>query len=138
MKTKLSLTAVVLIAYTLTAIAQDDEPLSFSDGSRHCITLSQVRSTQIVDEQHLVFRMKAGRKIFINTLRRRCPGLRKNDVLMFRLFSEQVCNIDIVTVLDDIGFGFSPGTSCSLGLFHPGTEDDVKALETQAMRDKAH
>ncbi|MDH3511808.1 MAG: hypothetical protein OER85_13220, partial [Gammaproteobacteria bacterium] len=41
----------------------------------------------------------------------------------------QLCDLDIITVLNDYGFGFTPGPSCGLGRFYPITKEEAKALQ---------
>jgi hypothetical protein len=84
-----------------------------------------VRSTS--HEQTLLFEMRSGSS-YLNELPRRCPGLDRNDTLMYRSSVGQLCNVDIVTVLDDWGFGFSPGISCGLGMFHPISDRSVEEM----------
>lgn len=95
--------------------------------SEHCVRISNIESIEIVNDRTLVFEMRAGSS-YRNDLPRSCPGLDDNDTLMYRSSVGQLCNIDIVTVLDDWGFGFSPGVSCSLGMFHPVTEQTAEDL----------
>jgi hypothetical protein len=38
---------------------------------------------------------------------------------MYRVALSQLCNIDVITVLSDVGFGFIPSASCGLGEFQP-------------------
>ena len=121
--------ALAMCTWTGLAIAQDKDTAKPTEDSRHCISLSQVARTEIIDNTHIAFHMKGRNKIFVNILRRQCPGLRRHDTLMFRTFSSQVCNIDIVTVLDNIGFGFSPGVSCALGPFYLMTKEQLAKLK---------
>jgi hypothetical protein len=48
---------------------------------------------------------------------------------MYRTSLPQLCDLDIITVLDDAGFGFMPGASCGLGRFYPITKDEAKAMK---------
>jgi hypothetical protein len=47
---------------------------------------------------------------------------------MYRTSLSQLCNVDIITVLQNVGFGFLPGASCGLGMFRP-----VEALSAEAL-----
>lgn len=108
-----------------TALGQETSPERDLDAT-HCIRIDNIDSIDVINDRTLVFNMRAGTS-YRNDLPRRCPGLDERDTLMYRSSVGQLCNIDIVTVLDDIGFGFSPGVSCSLGMFHPITEIEADA-----------
>jgi hypothetical protein len=88
---------------------------------KHCVRINDIDDIVIVDADTLIFRMR-GDTVFRNDLPHRCPGLRRNDTLMYRSSVGSLCSVDMVTVLEDWGFGFAPGASCGLGMFHPITE----------------
>lgn len=88
---------------------------------RHCVRINDIDDIVIVDADTLIFRMR-GDTVYRNDLPHRCPGLRRNDTLMYRSSVGSLCSVDMVTVLEDWGFGFAPGASCGLGMFHPITE----------------
>jgi hypothetical protein len=48
---------------------------------------------------------------------------------MYRTSLNQLCDLDIITVLNSLGFGFMRGPSCGLGSFQPVTEDEVALLK---------
>jgi len=86
--------------------------------AEQCISLIRIDRTEVVDDRNILFYMKGG-DIYRNELPHRCPGLKFEESFMYRTSLNQLCNVDIITVLDNIGFGFSPGASCGLGMFHP-------------------
>lgn len=103
-------------------------PLSAEEaqGSVDCLTFSQVRSTEVLSEELIVFTMKDGRA-FRNTLPNRCPGLRQSDPFTYTALTSQLCKNDLITVLQRIGPGGGPdgfvqGASCGLGSFEPVPE----------------
>lgn len=93
----------------------------------HCVQVRSIDQIDIVDSDTLVFRMR-GDEVYRNELPYNCPGLQQGDTLMYRTTVGQVCDLDIVTVLEDWGFGFAPGPSCGLGMFHPITEQIADEL----------
>lgn len=99
------------------AAEQDERDLE----ARHCIRINDIDDIDIVDADTLIFRMR-GNTVYRNDLPYRCPGLRKNDTLMYRSSVGRLCSVDMVTVLEDWGFGFAPGASCGLGMFQPITK----------------
>ncbi|MEM9533165.1 MAG: hypothetical protein AAGA23_19755 [Pseudomonadota bacterium] len=112
------------------AAAQEQE-YGPPENATQCITLSRIARTEIIDDEHIAFHMKGRDGIFLNTLRRRCPGLRRDDTLMYRSSINRLCNVDIITVLDDFGFGFSPGVSCALGMFQATDEEYLEKLRSR-------
>ena len=104
-----------------------DELLSDAE---HCISLSRIDRTDVVDDSNILFYMKGG-DVYLNRLPHRCPGLRWEKAFMYRTSMSQLCNVDIITVLDNMGFGFSPGVSCGLGPFYPISEETAKALKSE-------
>lgn len=96
-----------------------------------CLRLSSIDHTDVIDDQNILFYMR-GKEIYRNHLPYPCSGLRIYDTFMYRTSLSQLCNVDIITVLDNIGFGFSPRNSCGLGLFYPVTEEDAKKLKEHA------
>lgn len=99
------------------AAEQDERDLE----ARHCIRINDIDDIDIVDADTLIFRMR-GNTVYRNDLPHRCPGLKRNDTLMYRSSVGSLCSVDMVTVLQDWGFGFAPGASCGLGMFHPITD----------------
>ncbi|HLT91080.1 MAG TPA: hypothetical protein VKZ85_09070 [Woeseiaceae bacterium] len=93
----------------------------------HCVRIQNIRDIDIVNDRTLVFRMRNG-DVYRNDLPRRCPGLDRRDPLMYRTSVGQLCSVDIITVLEDWGFGFAPGVSCGLGMFEPITPEIADEL----------
>lgn len=92
-----------------------------------CLRVNDIDNIDIVSSETLVFRMRGG-DVYRNDLPHSCPGMRRNDTLMYRTSVGRLCNVDVVTVLEDWGFGFAPGASCGLGMFHPITEEIADEL----------
>ena len=100
-----------------------------------CVSLIRIDHTDVVDDRNILFYMKGG-KIYRNHLPYPCSGLKINDTFMYRTSLNQLCNVDIITVLDNMGFGFMPRNSCGLGQFYPVTKEDVKMLKERAKAGK--
>ncbi len=82
-----------------------------------CVQTSRIRSTHVLDDQTIDFIMTDGR-VFRNTLPSRCPGLGFERAFAYRTSLSQLCNVDIITVLNT-GGGPRRGASCGLGQFQP-------------------
>lgn len=115
-----------LLGCLLVGAAAGTAPAREEQGERdmeatHCVRIQGIEDIDIVNSGTLVFRMR-GDEVYRNDLPHECPGLRPGDTLMYRSSVGQLCSVDIITVLEDRGFGFSPGASCGLGMFEPITE----------------
>lgn len=122
-------TMLVLAATIITTFATASVPAaetSDADATR-CVTLTQIRSVDIIDKRRILFRM-TGDVNYLNELPYECPGLYRDKAIMYRTSLNQLCNVDIITVLDNVGGEFRPGASCGLGAFRPVTEDEIKSL----------
>ena len=84
----------------------------------------------VVDDKNILFHMRDG-TVYRNKLLHKCPGLRFEETFLYRTTIGQLCNLDLITVLNDAGFGFTHGPSCGLGQFYPISEDEVKLLKEQ-------
>ena len=122
---------IVGLAPLTTSLADDLDNLN----DERCVTLSSISRTDVVDEQTVLFYMR-DRTIYENHLPRRCPGLRSNRTFMYKTSLPQLCDLDMITVLYNQGFGFSQGASCSLGRFHPVSEDEAVAIKAGNREDE--
>ena len=109
----------------------DESMDQVSGPPEQCVRLSSIDHTDVLDDQNILFYMR-GKDVYLNHLPYPCAGLRVNDTFMYRTSLNQLCNVDIITVLDNIGFGFSPRNSCGLGLFYPVSKENVKILKENA------
>lgn len=95
-----------------------------------CISTPRIRSTEIIDDQTILFYMRGG-KVYRNVLDKTCHGLESNDLFTYRIRSTRLCRMDRVTVLMRFGTGFMEGMSCSLGGFHPMTPEEAELMELE-------
>ncbi|MBN7797409.1 DUF6491 family protein [Parahaliea mediterranea] len=107
--------------------AEPDPLEELLGGSRNCVQLNRIARTEVVDERTIVFHMNGG-DLYANRLPRRCPGLRRDKTIMYKTSMNQLCNVDLITVLDDMGFGFTRGATCGLGSFVPINAGTVELL----------
>ena len=83
----------------------------------NCILPRNIRSTNVIDDQTIDFKMIGG-DTYRNKLPYRCPGLGFEERFAYKLSTSQLCSVDIITVLHSYGAGgFSQGASCGLGKF---------------------
>ena len=116
------------------AFAQDDD--NATDGVKRCVSLRQIDHTKVIDDDTVLFFLRGG-DVMRNDLPGRCPTLMSEDAFMYRTSLDQLCNSDTITVLNDVGFGFTPGATCGLGEFEPITEDEAETFEGAALEDAA-
>lgn len=122
-------TYAALLALALGTAAAAGARLAFADegGARKCLGLSEIDSTQIVDDGTILFRMRNG-DIYRNVLPRECPTLKDRDQFSYRLTTARLCSTDVITVLEERGFALASGASCSLGSFEPISAGDAQSL----------
>jgi hypothetical protein len=111
-----------------TALAQDDG--AFDRTPQDCINVSRIDSTEAIDDQNIIFRMR-GREVFRNHLPRKCPGLERENRIAYRTSVGRLCSIDTITVLEQFGVGFRDGFTCRLGEFVPLSPAEVEELDAR-------
>ena len=94
----------------------------------HCLSLPRIKDSEIISRKYIVFRMRDG-AAYVNVLKHPCPGLSRHKTIMYRTSIGQLCDLDIITVLDDVGFGLTPGASCGLGNFELIDEEGIANLK---------
>jgi hypothetical protein len=83
-----------------------------------CVPLAQVSETKIRDDWTIDFVSAGGKTVLRNALASRCSGLKAANAITYATSLSQLCNTDIVYVLETAG-GLHRGPSCSLGRFVP-------------------
>ena len=81
-----------------------------------CVPLQRIESLKILDDQTILFSMTNGPN-YLNKLPNKCIGMRPGKTLMYKTSLSQLCHLDTVTVLDNVGGGLMRGASCGLGKF---------------------
>lgn len=105
------------------------------DPPMQCIRLTSIQHISILDDSHIVFYMNNGRR-YLNTLPYTCHGLKMSGTILYRTSLSQVCDLDIITVLDSIGGEYRPGASCGLGAFEPITDQEIAKLKAELKKAK--
>jgi len=109
-------------------LGQDDEDKPFDRTPQKCVIVSRIRQTDAIDDQNIIFRMR-GNKVYRNTLPKTCPNLQRENRIAYETRTSQLCNIDIITVLEYYGAGFRPGFTCRLGQFVPLSPAEVEDID---------
>ncbi len=124
------LVTVPALLVSMASVADDDNNQSTESDSKRCISLARIDSTHVLDDSNILFYM-LGKKVYRNQLPHRCPGLARADSFMYKTSLSQLCNLDSITPLDNMGFGFIQGPSCGLGKFSPIDSERAKELKGQ-------
>ncbi|MBQ0797116.1 DUF6491 family protein [Zhongshania sp.] len=126
-----------LLSLCLTAFAHAEEiPTNpnrelVSDSPERCVNLRRIDQLEVIDNRSILFFMK-GKQIYLNDLPRPCNGLSRHETIMYKTSLNELCNVDIITVLNSVGSGFLPGISCGLGNFYPITKENADTLKKQS------
>lgn len=121
------MTATIIAASAIAACAPVEDDAEFVSKapaakvlgeSKSCIQLSSIRNSVVHDDRTIDFKMSGG-KVFRNTLPRKCSGLGFEEAFSYETSLGQLCNTDIIYVLDQTGGSVSRGAGCGLGKFTP-------------------
>jgi len=106
------------------------QPLANEEYSEEerCLSTFTYRSVDVLDDQHVLFKGTGGR-LWLNTLRQRCVGLRSQDSLRFELRDNRLCDMDRFQSVDTFGYMSRTSATCTLGTFAPVTAEQVQAIE---------
>jgi hypothetical protein len=81
-----------------------------------CISLTSIRESRVRSDSIIDFKTN-GNKWYRNTLPNSCPSLGFEERFAYKTSLNQLCSVDIITVLQSPGI--SRGASCGLGQFQP-------------------
>ncbi len=125
----LLVTSLLSLGAAGAAQAADDPP----PATAHCVQLPRIDRTEAVGDHNILFHMRDG-AIYQNELPHSCPGLKADKPFMYRVVLNQLCDSDVITILERWPFGFTPAESCVLGEFNKIDEADADALRAAAKR----
>jgi hypothetical protein len=99
-----------------------------------CLQTRSIRGTQILDDQHVVFRMP-GESLYLVRFKHRCLRLTKHSTLVYETHSSRLCRLDAIRASDSTGW---VGPPCSIPGFVEITRDQVTLLDDslKAQRDR--
>ncbi|GHF29967.1 hypothetical protein GCM10017044_26610 [Kordiimonas sediminis] len=89
------------------------EKYEYTGKEKSCIPLRGLRSQTVIDEKTIFFEAPGGRG-YMNKMDNRCPRLVFEERFSFKTSLNQLCSLDIITVLDSFGREWG---SCGLGKF---------------------
>jgi len=118
----------------VSALAQDDqgnseeEEIVYDDFTAECVSLRNVRRTEVVDDRNILFYMR-GKTVYHNLLPRPCGGLAREDRFSYQTSVGRLCRLDSIRVLYNDPFGLREGNRCALGVFHKMDREDAQAIK---------
>jgi len=116
-------------AQRLEAILTEALPEAEYREMSRCLWTTNYRTVEVLNDRYLIFR-GSKQRVWINRLRNRCHGLRKNQILIFERSGMRLCSTDTVS---SSSFGFGITARCMLGEFEEIDELRADALE-EALR----
>ena len=81
-----------------------------------CVLRSNIRSTDVIDDQTIDFVMRNG-DIYRNNLPSKCSGLGFEEAFSYKTSTNRLCNVDIIRVLDTTAGRLDTRGACGLGKF---------------------
>lgn len=131
----LGLTVALSVA-ALPALADDAQPQEALGEAKTCVPLTLIRQSHVINDETIVFRARGANKYYLNKLPNRCPRLAFNKSFTYATSLTQLCNVDIITVLEQFGGRLQRGPSCGLGMFEPITKDQFAELKQKEKDDR--
>ena len=99
---------------------------------RDCVIVSNIRQTVVIDDQTILFYMRGGKKeVYRNYLGQACPNLGREGRFAYETRIGRLCNVDLITVLEQFGVALGPGFTCRLGDFYPITYEEAEILRKE-------
>jgi hypothetical protein len=93
-----------------------------------CILAYRIDRTEVINDRTILFHM-TGNQIYLNELTQDCPRLDRSKRFSYTLRTNQLCDVDFITVIEGFGSGLRQGVSCGLGMFYPITEEEAELLD---------
>jgi hypothetical protein len=125
MRTVTVLSAICLLLCSVGAPGQTRTPAEPGDPgpleaymatgeTTNCLYVPRITRTEVIDNQTILFHI-GRRNVYMNRLPRSCPGLARERAFSYQVRTSQLCNVDIIRVLDPISRRST--AACGLGQF---------------------
>ena len=119
--------AISLVCLSVVPVVHAQDAVTDKEPIR-CVKIDRIENVDVIDNENVVFQIGIN-NYYLNTLPYACNGLRLNESIMYRTSTNELCDIDVITILDKIGPGVQAGPSCGLGKFKPITREEIKTLK---------
>ncbi|MGI9327163.1 MAG: DUF6491 family protein [Pseudomonadales bacterium] len=100
--------------------------------TERCLSTSRIRSHEVLDAQHLVFKM-SNKERYLVQFPHRCIGLRRGSGISYETHSSRLCKMDSIRPLENRGLGIEPGIPCYIDEFQKVTPEQIEFLK-EALR----
>ncbi|MEH6758967.1 MAG: hypothetical protein V7676_15870 [Parasphingorhabdus sp.] len=121
-----SILALAGVAYAGEKRSNDDNYVIETVGdAKSCINRSQIRSTNVIDDQTIDFEMNNG-DIYRNELPNKCSGLGFEKAFSYSPSNNQLCSVDIIHVLSSSAGRLDTRAACGLGKFQKITKTKLE------------
>lgn len=114
------------------------EPLENDDYSESetCLATFQYDRVEVLDQQRVLFVGRGG-KVWLNELRRVCPGLRRRHALRFDIRGSRVCALDSFRAVETRLGGIDEVSGvCVLGEFQLISEAQAEAIRAAILEER--
>lgn len=108
------------------ALLSGESDLEGYGAMERCIRAQNIRSTQVLDDRHVVFELPS-RQYFLVQFERTCHRLRRGTSIMYEPRGSQLCRLDQIRAVDSLRMG-DVGPPCSIPGFYPVTVEQVALL----------
>lgn len=109
-------------------LSRDPQLEDYTDLER-CISTGRIRSVEVIDDQHLSFRLSRN-QYYLAKLPHRCPGLERGKPVMYEPTATRLCALDGIRAIYDHGLaGATPGMRCALDGFQSVTKEQLVMLK---------
>jgi hypothetical protein len=100
----------------------------FDREPKRCILAYRIDRTEVINDRTILFHM-TGNQIYLNELTEDCRRLDRSKRFSYTLRTNQLCDVDFITVIEGFGSSLRQGVSCGLGMFYPITEEEAELLD---------
>lgn len=107
-----------LLGLTLASTGFAADKPTPAEGGERCVQIKDIRRTEVVDNQNILFYVR-NKKVYNNHLPHSCGGLAAGNAFQYETSQSELCDTDIIRVVNSTTGELLPGASCGLGLFVP-------------------
>ncbi|MEM9620199.1 MAG: DUF6491 family protein [Pseudomonadota bacterium] len=114
-------------ALTVEEILQRDPQTSDYVDTPRCISTTRIRSVQVLDEKHVVFRLSRN-EYYLVQFKHRCPSMRRGNTVIYETRSNRLCTLDNLRAATNFG-NLEPGPPCAIPGFQSVSKEGLAALK---------
>ena len=127
MNYRVAIVILLSCAFVQPAAASEPDENVEEDLFQRCVNARAIRSTDVLNDGAIVFRMIGG-DFFVNQLSQRCRGLSRDRRFTWELRGRRLCRDDRIRILMEAGGTMIEGRSCKLGEFRRLSSDEVERI----------